>query len=778
MKKTFLILSATLILAFSGYAHNGKIGYALPTDNIKIDGDLSDWSERITKSKIENIEGEKLTENNDFDADFRVAYSLKNKSIYLALQVVDNSFTEKDTYQVYLNAAHLKRTTSVAMLAFTKDGLKVLKHSKSLDPIHQFLDKKNVEYKISNEANKKIFEIKINLQEHVQINKTLGIDFFFIDADKDEKGQSYINWGEGSWKEYLSGRLGDVILLKNENLGKIEGKIKWKEDLKHPLLSQIKISSTKHSNLWVNALVDKEGNYSAQLPAGEYNISSPFKVSSPLSDFGYDNQFRIDDNYKVETKISSNQTAEAETLSIPTFKPPTYLFEDEGILHNYDSSKKELVDNFIETYRQYYNVPGASVALIKDGEVVYYNVFGVENALTQKKVDGNTLFQAASVTKPVFAFMVMRLAERGLIDLDKPLYQYLPFGNIAEDERYKLITARLVLTHQTGLPNWAWGGPLGWKSGTKGKLLFKPGEKFGYSGEAFEYLGRVVEHLTKKDLNQLLKEEVIQPLEMQEMYFVGNEKLTMANGHIQQFPTFWGQPYFAGTAFSMLTEAKTFSQFAVALTNKKGLSEKTYESMFNRRVLAPGFPPPPNNSYWNLGMGLGFFVQDTPYGKAVMHGGSNGDFQCEFVLYPKQKMGFIIFTNSNMGHKLGQELGTFLINGNRKYKVNSNKYISSQTSLSGTWDLFGFADEQQVNLQLKLTQKEKAFSGKVYFTETSTGKIVDGRIEGNSISGKVKFKRLGKPVEAKLKGEIEAETLKITIEGDGLPKGNFVGKKI
>ena len=68
--------------------------------------------------------------------------------------------------------------------------------------------------------------------------------------------------------------------------------------------------------------------------------------------------------------------------------------------------------------------------------------------MTGEKVNDNTLFEAASCTKPVFSFAVQRLAEREIIDLDKPLYLYLPYPDIAYDERYKLMTAKHVLTHR------------------------------------------------------------------------------------------------------------------------------------------------------------------------------------------------------------------------------------------------------------------------------------------------------------------------------------------
>ena len=120
--------------------------------------------------------------------------------------------------------------------------------------------------------------------------------------------------------------------------------------------------------------------------------------------------------------------------------------------------------------------------------------------MTGDKVDSNTLFEAASITKPVFAFAVQRLAERGVIDLDKPLWLYLPYPDIAYDERYKLITAKHVLTHRTGFPNWR-------SMNESGKLdiKFTPGTDYGYSGEGFEYLKMVVEKITGKKVEQVLQ---------------------------------------------------------------------------------------------------------------------------------------------------------------------------------------------------------------------------------------------------------------------------------
>ena len=175
------------------------------------------------------------------------------------------------------------------------------------------------------------------------------------------------------------------------------------------------------------------------------------------------------------------------------------------------------------------------------------------------------MFEAASITKPVFGYAVQRLAERGVIDLDKPLYQYLPFKDIEYDERYKLITGRHVLTHRTGFPNWR-----------NGKLVinFTPGTAYGYSGEGMQYLQAVIEKITGKGIEQVLKEEVLDPLGMHHTFFSKNDRLMklVAAGHFDNVPSSDDPPSHPGMAFSMHTEAIEFTKFMLQLLEQKGLS--------------------------------------------------------------------------------------------------------------------------------------------------------------------------------------------------------------
>ena len=134
-------------------------------------------------------------------------------------------------------------------------------------------------------------------------------------------------------------------------------------------------------------------------------------------------------------------------------------------------------------------VPGVSVALVKDGALFWRRGFGVRDIRTKEPVDVNSVFEAASTSKPVFAYAVMKLRERGVIDLDTPLSRYTPDRPLEGDARLELITARHVLSHTSGLPNWrSKQEPL--------SIRFTPGERWNYSGEGYSYLQSVVSRLT------------------------------------------------------------------------------------------------------------------------------------------------------------------------------------------------------------------------------------------------------------------------------------------
>ena len=157
-------------------------------------------------------------------------------------------------------------------------------------------------------------------------------------------------------------------------------------------------------------------------------------------------------------------------------------------------------------------IPGFSVAAIIDGSVVWTDGFGVRRALASDPVSAETVFEAASLSKPVFAAAIVRLRQDGVIDLDRPLLEYMPYPDLRDDPRAKLITARLVLSHQTGLPNW--------RSKEGLAFSFSPGERFGYSGEGFYWLQRVIEHITRVPFPTLMRQRIFEPFGMRRTTYV------------------------------------------------------------------------------------------------------------------------------------------------------------------------------------------------------------------------------------------------------------------
>lgn len=303
------------------------------------------------------------------------------------------------------------------------------------------------------------------------------------------------------------------------------------------------------------------------------------------------------------------------------------------------------------------DVPGLSVALIRNGAVVWHHGFGVKNSKTIEPVTNNTVFEAASLSKPVFAYAVMRLVDAGKFDLDKPLNQYLP-GNydVGPDPRLGRITARLVLSHTTGFPNWRGGDPVL-------KIFFTPGEKFSYSGEGFVYLSKVVEHITGEKLNDFMKRMVFDPLGMTSSSYVwqssyDSQKTSRHNSLGEPTPQL--KPT-SNAAASLHTTAQDYARFIAALLNGTGLTKETLKQMLTPQIKVdeggsnttgrPADKLSPNIS-WGLGVGL----QSTADGVSFWHWGDNGDAKSYFVAFQRQKLGAVVFANGTNGLSFMPEL--------------------------------------------------------------------------------------------------------------------------
>jgi len=182
------------------------------------------------------------------------------------------------------------------------------------------------------------------------------------------------------------------------------------------------------------------------------------------------------------------------------------------------------LDNKIQSLVNAGNVHGLAIAIFNNNEPVYKKTFGYKRIDTRQPIKTSTNIYGASLSKAVSAVLVLKLVEEGVISLDKPLQEYLPkpvyeygkgtswgqdFTALKDDSLYHKITARMCLSHTTGFNNWRWFEP-----DQKLRVRFTPGSYYSYSGEGLCYLQFVLEKITGKSLEELMKEKIFHPLGM------------------------------------------------------------------------------------------------------------------------------------------------------------------------------------------------------------------------------------------------------------------------
>ncbi len=337
-----------------------------------------------------------------------------------------------------------------------------------------------------------------------------------------------------------------------------------------------------------------------------------------------------------------------------------------------------VLDSFLKTQMDSLGLPGLSIAVINNNRIVYHRAIGVTDITTKAPVDDASIFEVASMSKTAFAYFVMKMVDRGVLNLDTPLYRYMPYADIARDERYKLITARMVLCHKTGFPNWRYfekpDSNLHVKYGDLW-LKFTPGTQFAYSGEGYHYLAQVIAFLNHRDiksLDALYQQEVSVPLGLSHFYFSGNNYISQhkVSGHRNgksvgrpwpaAFPT--QDSSWFGAAGGLNTEATDYARFLIGMMEHKGIKKSTLDEMLKTQVTLDkdnDITKEEGETAWGLGVG----IMPTPYGIAYEHGGNNGDFQSGYLYIKDEKSGYVFLTNCDKGGEFNKRLKAFLLNG-------------------------------------------------------------------------------------------------------------------
>ena len=318
------------------------------------------------------------------------------------------------------------------------------------------------------------------------------------------------------------------------------------------------------------------------------------------------------------------------------------------------------------------NVTGLCLAILKENDMAYMRTYGFRNKERNEWLDENTVMRGASLSKAVFAYIVMQLVQKNVLDLDKPLFTYLDkplpeydnYQDLATDPRWKLVTARICLNHTTGFPNLRFINPRG-----NGKLefFFTPGSRYAYSGEGIKLLQFVIEQITDKELDDLADEMVFKPLGMDRTSYIWKDIFedNFAVGHdiVESVIDYKRMTEPSGSG-SLLTSISDYAKFVEAIMEGKGLEKAIWLTMLSPSIRIDSkqqFPTLLNettdkNDSIELSYGLGWGVFKCRYGKAFFKEGHGQGWQNYNVNFIDQKTSMIIMTNSDNGEKIFKEL--------------------------------------------------------------------------------------------------------------------------
>ncbi|WP_139419959.1 serine hydrolase [Chryseobacterium mulctrae] len=334
---------------------------------------------------------------------------------------------------------------------------------------------------------------------------------------------------------------------------------------------------------------------------------------------------------------------QAKFTTVWTKKDVNWIMSDILSYDHGDPGQSKLTDN-LEQLLKNNNIPTLGLGIIENGKLTEIKVYGKLNDKTSASY--NSLFNVASLAKPVTAMTVLRLVSLGKWNLDEPLDKYFIDSDIAKDPRHKKLTTRLILSHQTGFPNWRW-----MNNDKKLRFEFDLGTKYQYSGEGFEYLRKALENKFHKSLEKLAKELVFQPLDMKDTSYIWNEKKyfeRMILGYDNS-----GKPYeivknkTPNAADDLITSVEDYGKFLVAVLNNDLLTPKIDEEMKTKQI----------ETKKDKFFGLGFEIYDLENNEiALSHGGSDNGVNTIIFLLPKTKKGLIIFTNVENGYKIYEPL--------------------------------------------------------------------------------------------------------------------------
>lgn len=304
--------------------------------------------------------------------------------------------------------------------------------------------------------------------------------------------------------------------------------------------------------------------------------------------------------------------------------------------------------------------PGVSMALVSDAKLLWTKGFGVKERTTNAPVNSDTVFEFASVSKTVFAYVVMKAYEKGILDLDTPLTHYTSERYLVGDPRLDLITPRMVLSHTTGFQNWrSKSEPL--------KIQFTPGARWQYSGEGYSYLQSVLTRLTghidskdcqtyldglrvcATDFDAYMKMNLLVPFGMASSGYLYRDGMARPHDEKGQLITNRkSTPVDAaryGSAGNLHSTVTDYAKFLIEIIDPKPpdgfrLSGPSLREMLRSQVKITD----------TVSWGLGWAIEQHPGVEDIIsHSGDNPGFKTMTGASVSRRSAFIIVTNGDRG---------------------------------------------------------------------------------------------------------------------------------
>lgn len=332
-----------------------------------------------------------------------------------------------------------------------------------------------------------------------------------------------------------------------------------------------------------------------------------------------------------------------------------------GISHAADESETSLqaaLSRQVPQWLQEHNVPSVAVAYIENGAIAWTAAYGQQ--APGEPATAETVYNVASLAKPLVAETAMRLIAKGETSLDDPISPVWVDPDVAGNPWHRKLTPEITLTHQVGFLNWRYQ--------TEDTLQFEwePGTKTGYSGEGYEYLARFLQLKTGTPFQTLLRNEVIAPLDLNDTGFVRQDRLESRIAMSYGPEGEWGEadtslPW--SGADNLYTTVEDYADFMIAVMTNEGMTPELAATRFDIRqdqIALTGCPLPAEYCPSAVGFGLGWEVFEYERETVVHHGGSDWGEKTLAVFNPETRSGIVIFTNGANGDKMISEVAGLL----------------------------------------------------------------------------------------------------------------------